>query len=152
MRPSFSHSSDTSHNALSLTGSGSSCSSVGTSIIALVALKNLHTSQKRISLMHTALPQRYGPMSLPCRRRSVLLPSPFPPSPHTPRPVPRRARRPLSCHPSSIRALHHSLRCTCHSGVCLIASARATVTATVVAAPGGATASAAADVTTWRVP
>ena len=48
MRPSFSHSPGTTHIALSLTGSGSSCSSISTSIIiALVALENFLTSQKR---------------------------------------------------------------------------------------------------------
>ena len=44
MRPSFSHSSGTTHIALSLTGSGSSCSSFSTSVIALVALESFHTS------------------------------------------------------------------------------------------------------------
>ena len=46
-------------------------------------------------------------------------------------------------------AVHMSQR---HSGVCLVTTARVTVTATEIAVPGGATASAAADVTTWRVP
>ena len=173
MRPSFSHSSDTSHNALSLTGSGSSCSSVGTSIIALVALKNILTSQKKAVVMHTVAvsvwpvavtvnPELPRPIALPPPppSRATVLPCPsrvprppsHPPSPHSPRPVPRRARRPPSCHPSSFRALHQSLRCTCHSGVCLVTTARVTVTATEIAVPGGATASAAADVTTCRVP
>ena len=139
MRPSFSHSSDTSHIALSLTGSGSSCSSVGTSIIALVALKNFLTSQKKAVVMHTVAvsvwpvavtvyPELPRPIALPppppsratvlpCPSR-VPRPPPRPPSPHTPRPAPRRARRPLPCHPSSARALNHSLKCTCHSSVC----------------------------------
>ena len=177
MRPSFSHSSDTSHIALSLTGSGSSCSSVGThpsSIIALVALnKNILTSQKKAVVMHTVAvsvwpvavtvnPELPRPIALPppppsratampCPSR-VPRPPPRPTSPHTPQPVPRRARRPLSCHPSSIRVLHHSLRYTCHSGVCLVTPAHVTVTTTEIAAPGGATASAAANVTAWRVP
>ena len=173
MRLSFSHSSDTSHIALSLTGSGSSCSSVGTSIIALVALKSFLISQKKAVVMHTVAvsvwpvavtvnPELPRPIALPppppsratvlpCPSR-VPRPPPRPPSPHSPRPVPRRARRPPSCHPSSFRALHQSLRCTCHSGVCLVTTARVTVTATEIAVPGGATASAAADVTTCRVP
>ena len=39
--------SGTTHIALSLTGSGSSCSSISTSIIALVALESFHTPRKK---------------------------------------------------------------------------------------------------------
>ena len=56
MRPSFSHSSDTTHIALSLTGSGISCSSISTSTIPLVALESfVLADDSRLSFKHMCL-------------------------------------------------------------------------------------------------